>query len=88
MYELIIKNYINNLTKNDIVYFALKNNITLNDQEVDYVYKNIKCNYKVLLSDNYECLFKEARCYLKDENYQKIYNLFLEYRNKFKKFLI
>ena len=42
MYEMIIKNYINNLTKNDITYFALKNDISLTDQELDFVYKTIK----------------------------------------------
>ena len=87
MYELIIKNYINNLSKNDIVYFALKNNIGLNDLELDYVYKTIKKNYKVLLSDDYKIIFNEGKNYLTDDNYLKICNLFMEYRNKFKDYL-
>ena len=87
MYELIIENYINNLNKDDIVYFALKNNITLNDLELDYVYKTIKTKYKILLSDNYETIFLEGKNYLKPDNYKKICNLFLDYRNKFKQFL-
>jgi len=87
MYELIIKNYINNLTKNDIVYFALKNNINLNDKELDYVYKTIKTNYKDLLGNNYEYIFKEGKNYITYENYEKICNLFQNYRNKFKNYL-
>lgn len=87
MYELIIVNYINNLNKDDIVYFALKNNICLNDLELDYVYKTIKKNYKVLLSDNYQIIFNEGKNYLTSDNYQKICNLFMEYRNKFKSYL-
>ncbi|MBQ8472759.1 MAG: hypothetical protein IJ501_04585 [Bacilli bacterium] len=87
MYELIIVNYINNLSKDDIVYFALKNNICLNDLELDYVYKTIKKNYKVLLSDNYQIIFNEGKNYLTSDNYQKICNLFMEYRNKFKSYL-
>lgn len=87
MYELIINNYINNLTKNDIVYFGLKNGIELTNQELDYVYKTIKNDYKVLLSDNYECIFNEGKNYLSSENYIKICNLFMDYRNKFKNFL-
>ena len=87
MYELIIKNYINNLSKDDIVYFALKNNICLNDLELDYVYKTIKKNYKVLLSDNYQTIFNDGKKYLTRENYEKICNLFLDYRNKFQHFL-
>ena len=87
MYELIIKNYINNLCKNDIVYFALKNNIELNNQELDYIYKTIKCNYKDLLGNNYEYIFSEGKNYITSENYEKICNLFMDYRNKFKDFL-
>ena len=87
MYELIISNYVNNLSKNDITYFALKNNIQLNDLELDYVYKTIKNNYKVLLSNDYELIFIEGKKHLSDENYKKICNLFMDYRNKFKNFL-
>lgn len=87
MYELIIKNYINNLSKDDVVYFALKNNICLNDLELSYVYKTIRKNYKVLLSDNYQTIFNEGKNYLTRDNYLKICNLFNEYRNKFKNYL-
>ena len=87
MYELIIKNYINKLSKNDIVYFALKNNICLNDLELDYVYKTIKNNYKTLLSDDYVIIFNEGKNYLTCDNYEKICNLFLDYRNKFQNYL-
>ena len=87
MYEKIIENYINNISLNDITYFALKNNINLNDQELDYLYKTIKEKYKVLLSNNYEIVLNEAKKYLTIDNYKKIYNLFLDYRNKFQMFL-
>ena len=87
MYELIIKNYINNLTKNDIVYFGLKNKNQLNNQELDYIYKIIKNNYKDLLDNNYEYIFEDGKNYISQENYKKICNLFLDYRNKFKDFL-
>lgn len=87
MYELIIQNYINNLSRNDIIYFASKNNITLNDLETDYVYKTIKTKYKILLSDDYESIFQEAKSHLNKENYEKICNLFTDYRNKYKNYL-
>jgi len=87
MYELIINNYIKNLCKNDIVYFALKNNISLNNQELDFVYHTLKNNYKILLSDDYELVFNEAKNYLTKENYEKTCNLFNDYRLKFKNYL-
>ena len=87
MYELIIANYINNLTQNDIFYFGMKNNIKLNNQELEYVFKTIKNNYKFLLGNDYEIVFTEAKNYLTYENYNKIYNLYLSYREKYKDIL-
>ncbi len=83
MYELIIENYLNNLTKNDIVFFALKNNINLNNQELDYVFKTIKKDYKLLLGNNYNQVFLNAKDYLSKDNYEKILSLYLKYREKY-----
>ena len=87
MYEAIIDNYIKNLTPNDIYLFASKNNIILNNQEFDYVIKTIKNNYKLLLGNDYMLIFNEAKNYLREENYQKILNLYFNYREKYQDFL-
>ena len=80
MYELIIANYINNLTKNDIFYFGMKNNIKLNDNELEYIFNVIKKDYKTLLSNNYEKIFINSKDFLTNENYNKIKALYLNYR--------
>ena len=87
MYELIIQNYIQKLNKNDITYFALKNNISLNDNEIDYILNTLKNSYQTLLSNNYETILNEAKTKLNSDNYQKIYKLFINYRNKYQNFL-
>lgn len=87
MYELIISNYVNNLTKNNILDFSFKNNINLNNQELDYIYNIIKSHYKDLLNDKYEYILNDSKKYLSSENHKKICILFTEYRNKFKDFL-
>lgn len=87
MYLLILKNYINNLDKNTISLFAFKNNIFLSTLEVDYIYNTIKNNYETLLSNNYMQIFEEAKNHLSDDNYQKIYNLYLDYRLKYQFYL-
>lgn len=87
MYELIIQNYINNLSKDDIIYFALKNNIQLNNIEVDAILSALKRDYKILLSDEYENIFLREKEKLSKENYNKILNLYLIYRHKYKNFL-
>ena len=86
MQEFIISNYISKLDKNSIIFFALKNDINLNDSELDYIYKTIKNDYKVLLSNNYESIFNEARNKLSLKNYDKIYKLYLVYRNMYEGF--
>ena len=83
MYEAIVENYVKTLTPNDVYLFASKNNIILNDQEFDYVYKTIKNNYKFFLGSDYMLIFNEAKNFLRKENYDKILNLYLSYREKY-----
>ena len=87
MFYKIIENYINKLSKNDIILFANKNNIKLNNIELDYIYNTLKNDYKTLLSDNYQVIFNKASNVISENNLKKIYNLFLDYRNKYQNYL-
>ena len=87
MYLKIIEDYINKLTKEDIILFAFNNNIILKPIEADYLYKTIKLDYKQLLSNNYNEIFVKAKEYVNQNKLEKIYNLFLEYRIKYQKYL-
>ena len=87
MYLKIIEDYINKLTKEDIILFAFNNNIILKPIESDYLYKTIKLDYKKLLSNNYNEIFEKAKEYINQNNLEKLYNLFLEYRIKYQKYL-
>ena len=83
MYLKIIENYIKKISKDDIILFAFKNDIILKPNEVDYLYKTIKNDYKILLSNNYQEVFDKAINYIDKNNLKKIYNLFLDYRAKY-----
>ena len=50
MFNLIEK-YIMKLTKDDINNFALKKNITLSEDELDFTYSFIKKNYQEMLKN-------------------------------------
>ena len=76
------------LSKDDILSFATKNNIILNNKELDYIFNTIKNDYKILLSNNYDVVFQNANNYIREDNLKKIYNLFLDYRNKYQNYLI
>ena len=87
MYEKLIENYVRNLTKNDVYMFATSNNIILNDKEFDYVFNTIQYNYKFFLGNDYMLIFNEAKNFLRKENYDKIYTLYMNYREKYKDLL-
>lgn len=88
MYEFMINNYFENLDKNKITYLALKNNIHLSDNELDYLYLTLKKEYKTLLSDDYQVIFDKAKSNLSDVNLQKLLNLYLVYRKMYEGFFI
>ena len=83
MNKNIIKKYASNLTKNDILSFAYKENITLSDTEVDIIFKAIHFDIDVLL-DNPMSYLDDVKGKLSDEVYSKL----LEFYEKYKKFII
>lgn len=78
MKEFIIKSYIKNLTKQDIVNYSLKNNISLTNYELDYIYNNIKNNYKDILN-NPTTYLNEIQNNVSTTTYNKIYELYTIY---------
>lgn len=87
MKDKLIKNYINKLTKSDIISFALKNDITLSDLEVDYIFYIIKNKYQEIMYGNPDNLFKELKNKTNPDNYNKIIKLFYIYKDKYQSFL-
>lgn len=78
MKELIIKSYIKNLSKQDIINYSLKNNINLTNYELDYIYNNIKYNYEDILS-NPTLYLNEIKNNVSNNTYNKIYELYTTY---------
>lgn len=78
----LIKNYVSNLTKEQVADFSKSKNIFLNDNELDFVYTYIKNNYDELITNPNIDLSKYKQ-YLSEENYNKIVNLVNEYKKKY-----
>ena len=87
MKDKLIKNYINKLKKEDISVFATNNNITLNDTELSIIYDTIKNDYESLLYGNHDKVFNELKSKVSSDNYDKIINLFFEYKKRYAQFL-
>ena len=87
MKDKLLKNYINNLKKEDINAFALNNNITLSNEELDIIYDTIKNDYSNLLYGNHDKVFEKLKTKVSTDNYDKIIDLFFEYKKKYAYFL-
>lgn len=76
----MIEPYINNITKNDINNFALKNNINLNNNELDFIYNFIKNRYKEILSNPNNFSLTRYKNNFTNENFVKINGLINRYK--------
>lgn len=82
----MIKKYINSLTIDKINSFLTKNNINLSNEELSFLLELIKNNIDdILINDSkYLDIIKDK---LDSENYIKIKNLFLYYKNRYQGYL-
>lgn len=77
----IVDIYMSNLRKEDIVNFALKKDIRLSNDELDFTYDFIKKHYKEIMNDKYKYNFEDYRNKFSSENFEKINILIKEYIN-------
>ena len=81
MKEKIIKSYIKQITKDDIKMYAKKNNINLDNNELDLIYNNIKNNYDEILNNPTKVL-SDNKNKLNPNTYNKLYELYTIYYPK------
>lgn len=82
MYENIIKNYVDKLTKEDIINYSKKEDIFLNDNEINVIYYEIKNKWKQLYNGNTRVITN-----LENKINNKAYNKLIDLYNTYKKFL-
>lgn len=78
----LIQSFIKKITKNDINQYAKKENIQLTEKEVEIIYYYIKTKYKIFLKGNQEELLKEIKPQVQPKTYQKILELYNQYKDK------
>lgn len=86
MYNLI-ERYMNKLTIQDVKNFALKNNVNLSEEELNFTYEFVKKNWSTLLSNPNMFHFERYKDKFSEENYLKINQLIKEYLTRYKSFL-
>ena len=82
----LISEYVNRMTKNDIVNFSLKQGIILDNNEIDIIYDYIKNNYKTIIYGNPTDILNEIKYKVKPLTYNKIENLYIKFKDKIDNF--
>ena len=83
MYEIIIQNYIKKLTKQDIINFCNKENVSLTNEELDIFYIFIKKYWREFIKNEPSKIFNELKDKIRASTYDKmisIYNKYKEYK--------
>ena len=83
MYEYLIGEYIKKISVNDIINFGIKNNIQVSIEDAKVLQHYLVNNYKELISDNPNNTLKEIKRKIDPITYDKAYQLFIMYRNKY-----
>lgn len=87
MIQKLIENKINNLTLETLRILADNNNITLNNQELDYLYHKIKKDWYNFLYNDPNPILKEVQENINQNSYNKLINLYIYYKNKYQNYL-
>lgn len=76
----IISSYIQSLTANDIKNYCLKNNINVNEQDINTILYYIK-NYWEQVYDGDISIFEEIKGKIDKSSYDAMINLYNTYKN-------
>lgn len=83
----LIGQYVNKLTINNINDFAVKNNIYLNENELNVLLNVAKNHYREILDGNDLGVTNYLKDNLSKDNYDKVIILYNEYKNKYQGYL-
>lgn len=79
MNKQFIINYIKQVKKEDIAFFALNQGLNVSNKELDLIYYYIKNEYERFFNNPKE-IFEEVYDKLAPDNYQKLIYLYNKYR--------
>ncbi len=82
MYNLI-ERYMTNLTKDQLNNFAIQNNVTLSEEELDFTYEFVKKNWETIIRNPNLLNLERFKDRYSIENYQKIQKLLQFYYQKY-----
>ena len=85
--ERLISEYINKISISDINIFASKNNIHLNNDELNLIYSYVKNDWKTIIYGNYNVILNDLKNKIDSNKYNQIEQLFYKFKSKYKNLL-
>ena len=82
----LVKNYINLLDIDNLRYFALKNDIYLSDEKLNYLLNLVKNNFDDIIVND-EKYLNEIENNIDNDSFIKIKELYYKYKKKYKGYL-
>ena len=83
----LITNYINKITKEDINNYLIKNDIYLNNNELNIIYDSLKNKWYDFLYGNTLPILEYLKTNISESNYNKLYNLYIKAKEKYSNYL-
>ena len=83
----IIRNYINNLNIDDLNIILNKNNIYLDNHELNTLYNYLKNDWYTFIYEDPTPILNDLKNKLTLNNYNKLYNIYIMAKEKYKNYL-
>ena len=83
----IIERYMSKIKKDDVRNFAIKKEVNLSDDELNFTYEFIKKNWDKILSNPNSLNLNRYKNIYSEENFKKINEIIKEYYSKYRKFI-
>jgi len=87
MKDKLIEQYISRMNYDDIISFASKHGITLNDKEVALIYKHVKEDWRTIIYGNPKPILENLKTNIEELTYNKIEDLYYFFRDKYQYYL-
>lgn len=79
--------YINKISKEDVYEFGIKNGIKLNNNSLDIIYNYVKNDWRTIIFGDITPIFNDLKNKLDSNTFNKIKNLYFEFKEKYKNYL-
>lgn len=79
--DKLIEEYIKRMSVNDVISFAVKNGITLNDDEANLIFNYIINDWRTIMHGNPRRILDELKTKINNESYNKIEQLYIQFKN-------